>query len=848
MNHRLTAAAAAAVIFSSVSLFAVIRGSGWFCAGAGAVIIVALAATVTRLRSVPAAAGAAVCALLAGYPLLASGDWRAVALGGLIVVVAAASVTRLGLLRALAAAITYLGALLWYLNLAFASRESAAGIAPTTASLRHLGNLAGQGLAEQSFAPPVPGRPGIALLAAGGIGLIAAATDLISVRLRSPAIAGLPLLVLFSVPVTTHAKDAGLGEAAAFCLGITGFLAMLAADSRQRLRLWGRLVTVRHGSPEPAQAPDTRALSTSGRRIGLAAVSVAVIAPLILPSLAVHDLFHDGQGPGNGTGGPSWFLSRLPQPLAQLQGQLANTTSQPVLTYQTQDADAADHYLQVFVLNLDGSDGKWDLVPPASGYQPASGQRSLLPAAGLTTGIRQQSVRIRIKMAQVSGSGYGGQVSFLPLPYAPWLLRVPGDWREDDATQMVYSGQSSLRGMTFSVTSKVADPTRQQLNDGAAARQPTGQQAYLSFPGPQRAALRRIALGITSRAKTPYERALALQNWFVAAGRFRYTLHPDLPNTGAALLDFLTRDRRGYCQQFAVAMADLARLLGIPSRIAVGYTGGIQQTDTTWQVTSDDAHAWPELYFQGAGWLRFEPTPGGIGGQGTASQPSYASPTVTGRLVPPPAAGGTSPGPGQKAGARGHGGTELTGGTGSGPAGPARSRRTGLALPLALAAVIAAALAAIGPGTARVIVTRRRWRQAHGNAGAASAAWRELSDDLDDLGVGVRPSESPRALASRIESAHRLPDAARDALRRVSSAVERSRYAAEPGPAGTLRADVTAVRAALAQQVTRGARWRARLLPASTLGLMSAGLRKLFDSLGGLNAPRMRSRRSPGSA
>src|SRR5258706_7717163 len=70
-------------------------------------------------------------------------------------------------------------------------------------------------------------------------------------------------------------------------------------------------------------------------------------------------------------------------------------------------------------------------------------------------------------------------------------------------------------------------------------------------------------------------------------------------------------------------MAVLARLIGTPSRIAIGYTAGQQHANGTWVVTTADAHAWPELYFSGAGWLRFEPTPGGLGGQQTAVEPSY---------------------------------------------------------------------------------------------------------------------------------------------------------------------------------------------------------------------------------
>ena len=70
-------------------------------------------------------------------------------------------------------------------------------------------------------------------------------------------------------------------------------------------------------------------------------------------------------------------------------------------------------------------------------------------------------------------------------------------------------------------------------------------------------------------------------------------------------------------------MAVLARLLGIPSRVAVGYTAGTRAGHGVWQVTTADAHAWPELYFPTVGWTRFEPTPGGPAAQGTATRPNY---------------------------------------------------------------------------------------------------------------------------------------------------------------------------------------------------------------------------------
>src|SRR5690606_36499419 len=89
------------------------------------------------------------------------------------------------------------------------------------------------------------------------------------------------------------------------------------------------------------------------------------------------------------------------------------------------------------------------------------------------------------------------------------------------------------------------------------------------------------------------------------------------------------RHRRGDCEQFAASMALMARIIGIPSRVAMGYTPGSEVRPGEWVVRSRDAHAWPELYFQGTGWVRFEPTPAGVAGQGTADTPLYSLPEIT---------------------------------------------------------------------------------------------------------------------------------------------------------------------------------------------------------------------------
>ena len=365
MRYRLTITAALAVLAASFSLFTVISGAGWLWASLGAVIVAAAAGLAMRVGGLPAAATATGLMLIAVMPLLAGSTWLG-RIGGLVLVAAMAgsAVTR-RILPALADAGAYLAALFLYLNLVFASAQSWAWIIPTGRSVRHLGNLASAGYAEHIYAPPVPGVRGLELIAAAGVGVIAILTDLIAVRLRSPAVAGLPLLVLFSVPVATNVKDVGLGLTVAFCLGITGYLALLTADGRERLRLWGRLVTVWQETPEDedARGPDTRVLAASGRRIGLAAVALAVILPLALPSVKEHGLFGTNPAPGSSGGG---IKVAPPQPLVLMRNQLLAHASAPVLTYRTDAKQPPQQYLQMYVMNYDGKSA-WTLQsrPPS---------------------------------------------------------------------------------------------------------------------------------------------------------------------------------------------------------------------------------------------------------------------------------------------------------------------------------------------------------------------------------------------------------------------------------------------------------------------------------------------------
>ena len=119
----------------------------------------------------------------------------------------------------------------------------------------------------------------------------------------------------------------------------------------------------------------------------------------------------------------------------------------------------------------------------------------------------------------------------------------------------------------------------------------------------------RLAREVTAGRDNDFDRAMALQDFFTGPDSpFRYSLQTAPAGGDDALVEFLTVGRTGYCEQFASAMAVMLRAVGIPSRVAVGFTGGTDFGDYR-SIRTSDAHAWVEAYFPGTGWVLFDPTP-----------------------------------------------------------------------------------------------------------------------------------------------------------------------------------------------------------------------------------------------
>jgi hypothetical protein len=128
----------------------------------------------------------------------------------------------------------------------------------------------------------------------------------------------------------------------------------------------------------------------------------------------------------------------------------------------------------------------------------------------------------------------------------------------------------------------------------------------LPFALPQRVST--LARDLTATELTPYDQALAIQEYL--RREMRYAVTVDRPPIGQDVVDYFLFDSRvGFCDYFASAMVVLARAAGIPARYALGYAPGIFDPEQgRFLVRQSDSHAWPELYFPGAGWVEFEPT------------------------------------------------------------------------------------------------------------------------------------------------------------------------------------------------------------------------------------------------
>ncbi|HTC70257.1 MAG TPA: transglutaminase-like domain-containing protein, partial [Acidothermaceae bacterium] len=436
----------------------------------------------------------------------------------------------------------------------------------------------------------------------------------------------------------------------------------------------------------------------------------------------------------------------------------------------------------------------------------------------------------------------GLRQAYLPVPSTITAVQARGDWRYNAVNPAIYGVNTSTLHLAYTATSSVYDPTSDYLNSLAQVAATPTLEPYLVVPDNLPAQVLDTANQIISAAGavTPYEKALALQAWF-QAGTYDITIKTG--TNANALVTFLN-NRRGFCEQFAATMALMARLEGIPARVDVGFTPGTKIGSTnSYLVTTADAHAWPELYFPGAGWLRFEPTPRA---DGQTSDPPYADAVI-------------GPQPGASAGGVPNDAVVKpqipSGRPEAGSAGGSTTRHGWSLSKVSTGWLIAVLVVLVGlliSPAVRFATRRRRWTAADTEAARAHAAWDELGDDMRDLGLDWRgDSDTPRRAAATLVASRRLAYdvAAQQALSRLTRAEELARYAARPDELRWVdqdpRTDEKTVRKALFTSVSRVRRLRARVAPPSTSRIASSAFGWVADSWHGVAVGLSRQLRRP---
>jgi transglutaminase-like putative cysteine protease len=743
-------------------------------------------------RFVLAAVGGAAT-LLAGFsvlPIVTGSRWLPLSLATVAVVVLLGE----GLRRTRCDPV--LVACLQLLTLLYAGTLAAVGATgiryalPTPTWFEHVAaTLAGAVADLQQYAPPVPESPGLVLMIVASTGLAAIAVDTLIASGRVPW-TGVPLVALHLIPAIGAPRGVSWPG---FLLTAVGYLAVLLVDRRQQVLRWGRPVA-RSATPGTGLS-GLRELDRGGRRLGALAVAVAMAVPVVMPQLSLGFL-----GGGDGTGGQT---IRTHNPILDLRRDLVRPGNIELFRYLS-DGPSTEY---IRVVTLDVFDGEQ--------WKPSD--RRIPRSQRVGEGLPQPPGRADLPDELRTRETFAFEVldsyesHWLPLPYAARVVEVEGDWRYDLGTLDVIGLDTDTRGLQYRVVSEVLAPTADVLS--SSEDPPQGFERLQALPTQLLPDLRPLLADAVPEDGTPYEQAVALQDWFRSTGGFTYDLATEPGNSSSALRDFLT-DRRGYCEQFAATMAIMARALGIPARVAVGFMPGTRERSGETVVRAHDSHAWPELYFSGVGWVRFEPTPS----TQTGAAPAW---TVAGSAQGPDTPEGgaaASASPTAEQGPQVRPDLQDVGASGG-------EVDLGTRIPWRWIGVLAGVLLLLTlPSVTAVLRRRRRWSRAGAAVPAqAEAAWTELEEAATDVGLRWEPSFTPRTSARVTADETGLSDADRARLDRLVSATERARYASGPAAAAggaSLQEDAARLRSAVLASASRGQRWRARLWPAATQSLV----------------------------
>ena len=568
---------------------------------------------------------------------------------------------------------------------------------------------------------PVPVATGFVVAAGALLWVLVFVADWAAHRLGSAVEAVLPAFMIFVFTVVLGTDEGALGHAVAFSAAAMAVMLTMRAAGQAR-RAWIE--------PGPGRGAATVL------RCGAGAGAVAVLAGAVIgPSLpgagaeALIDLTDLEPGPQRRV---------VVSPLVQVRARLVEQSDVELFSVAV-DSDSREYWR---LMALDEFDG--NLWRARSSFDEATGP---LPSDF------DPSVTARLLTQAVTIENLGN----IFLPAAHEVREVI----DDGGVAMEYEPASGSlvktrsgdalgpRRFTYVVESSVPEIDARRLRSPAGSSTGDFVTFNTALPSAFPAAVRAEAERAAGGAGTDYDRALALQDYFRDPDRFRYDLNVAFDQDLDDLEAFLFDVRAGYCEQFASAFAAMARSIGLPARVAVGFTWGEwDDARGAYAVRGEHAHAWPEVYFAGTGWVRFEPTPGRGG------------PNDYGVTGVPPAQEGSQPSPATATTVPAQSGSELAG-TGGGSAPPAPTapaapdsrprsdQRPRLWPALVYAGAAAAGAAGAVPGLRLLQRRHRRARAAHDPAGLMELAWRDALDALALVDVRHRRWESPLELAAR---------------------------------------------------------------------------------------------------
>jgi transglutaminase-like putative cysteine protease len=448
---------------------------------------------------------------------------------------------------------------------------------------------------------PAPVTQGFVLLAGCGVGLLAILADWAAFRIRATLEATVPSFALFIFCAIFGGHSSRTAAVIIEVGALVAFVVIHQATVDQESTAWFANRT--EGALKSAL--------TAGGVIGLAALIVALNLAYRLPGVGSRPVvnFH-GAGAGNGT-------RTTESPLVRLQAKLSDPSPVPIFTVKSSQPE----YWRLTALDtFNGTD--WNALSTFNSI----GTRL---AEGSTPTVGGQQVEQDFTINSLDQP-------WLPAAYRPVALAGIKGITYDAQSGSLISANNTVSGVVYHVTSLVSAGPDEAARLAAAAPPTDGSLAhYLQLPAfsPR---VNALARQLTAGQPTEYAKALAIQNYLRT---FTYDL--TYQYSGSDPLDhYLFDAKRGFCQQSATAFAVLARLSGLPTRLAVGWTAGDQISPGLYQVSDVQSHTWPEVYFTGVGWVPFEPTPGrGIPG---AQNYTGVAPAQASALVAPGAAGATT--------------------------------------------------------------------------------------------------------------------------------------------------------------------------------------------------------------